>query len=114
MKSTVKSKPVLTPSASALKEERKAEASKMRSWAFKNLTLLVSGNILPLKELPNWITCIRQSRMLEDIQAIWLATETVIKMHAADATTACDEDRYDKGLRNLVKIGIQESQDKRA
>jgi hypothetical protein len=88
------------------KENRKAEATKIRSWAYKNLSILVASAILPSNELPTWIDCIRKARMLEDIQAIWVTTEVMIKTKAPDAKTACDEEKYERGLRNLVALSM--------
>jgi hypothetical protein len=88
------------------KEKRKVEAKKLRSWTCSNLTILVSSGIMPLSDVPNWMTCIRQCRMLEDIQAVWLATETIIKLKDPKAETACGEARYQEGLRNLIKLSM--------
>jgi soluble cytochrome b562 len=90
------------------KEKKKAEATKLRNWAFYNLSVLVSSGILSLSDLPSWINCIRQARMLEDIQTIWLTTETVIKMKNPKAKTACDEARYQEGFKELIKLSMSE------
>jgi len=88
------------------KKQRRIEATKLRSWTFKNLTILVSSDILPLGDLPNWLSCIRQARMLEDIEAIWVATEVIIKRKCPEVKTACDEASYATGLKELVKMSL--------
>jgi len=88
------------------KEQRKAEAKRLKTWSFKNLTLLTASGILPLTDMPAWLNCIRQARMLDDITAIWTATEIIIKNKDPKAKTAADEAAYDRGLESLVKVSM--------
>jgi len=89
------------------KEQRKIEATKLRHYACSNITLLASGGLIPLGDIPNWLSAINQARRLDDIQMIWLSTETVLKMKAPDIETEADHDKYKQGLRQLVKMATE-------
>jgi hypothetical protein len=95
-----------TKTLTAEKEQRKVEAKKLKSWTYKNLALLVSGNVLQFSDMPGWLNCIRQARMLDDIHSLWLMTEVLIKSRDPDAKTACDEARYQQGLRSLIELSL--------
>ena len=90
------------------KEQRKIEATKLRHYACSNITLLASGGQIPLGDIPNWLSAINQARRLDDIHMIWLSTETVLKMKVPDIETEADHDIYKQGLRQLVRLTLEE------
>jgi len=86
------------------KEERRVEANKVRGWALHNLSILVAAGVISPSDFLAWIDSTRRVRTLEEITAIWAATEAMIKLKAPNAETASDKERFDRGLAELVKL----------